>query len=548
MKILQGDCLGILPTLGSNWIDSVVTDPPYGLKFMGKDWDHSVPGEHFWREILRVAKPGAHLLAFGGTRTYHRLVCAIEDAGWEIRDTIAWVYGQGFSKSFNMKRVDICSCVSGENVKQYSQPQKEGADNGMHLRDLREEVQSTAILGSENEGSILLPKMQRDQEIRESGQVLSQHEGEEKKGQEVRGGESVLAGRQIHRTTQGIYDGQGSESSEIQGQRICLGTHSGGGEDVGKAVEAGGRSSPHQSQPGRQQAGKSADIREPFGALDGGALPGRGCCPKCGLLRKEFEGFGTGLKPAFEPIVLARKPFPGTVAANAQEYGTGALNIDGCRISTTDTYAYPNGAGGNSFTVGGGVDGTRTDTPSMHASGRWPANFVHDGSEEVVGMFPDSSITGNRRIKNRVQQNKENTPFTRSVNASEFTDSGSAARFFYTAKASRAERNHGLSGMRRAAMNWSSGEQSPGTFQSPNTDRTSENFHPTVKPISLMTWLCRLITPPGGIILDPFMGSGSTGVAAKREGFDFIGIELDPHWCEVAKRRIGMAAHQKILF
>lgn len=212
MKILQGDCLEILPTIGSNWIDSVVTDPPYGLKFMGKDWDHSVPGEHFWREILRVAKPGAHLLAFGGTRTYHRLVCAIEDAGWEIRDTIAWVYGSGFPKSLNI----------------------------------------------------------------------------------------------------------------------------------------------------------------------GG-------------------GFGTALKPAFEPIVLARKHLAGTVAANVQEYGTGAMNIDGCRVGTEPSTTYPKRRNAKIFTTGSGGQ----DVPAPH-NGRWPANFVHDGSEEVVALFPETisgAISPNHKNK-----------------------------------------------------------------------------------------------------------------------------------------------------
>jgi len=423
MKILKGDCLDILPTLDAESVDAVVTDPPYGLKFMGKDWDHSVPGEHFWREILRVAKPGAHLLAFGGTRTYHRLVCAIEDAGWEIRDTIAWVYGSGFPKS-----LDVSKAIDRE----------AGAD--------RKVV-----------GRYKLP----------NGQEWNLRQADD--------------GSQMH--SPGAFTASGTRTLDV-------------------------------TAPSTEEA-------------------------------RKWSGWGTALKPAFEPIVLARKPLVGTVAANVQEYGTGALNIDGCRVETGELAGkiYNNQNTGWKCT-------SKPSTILGNPNGRWPANFVHDGSEEVVELFPET-ISGAISPNHKNKGIEHIGTFKIRDRSGEYdipSSSGSAARFFYTAKASRAERNHGLSGMRRAAMNWSSGEKSPGTFQSPNTDRTSENFHPTVKPISLMTWICRLITPPGGVILDPFMGSGSTGVAAKREGFDFLGIELDPHWCEVAKRRIGMTAHQKQLF
>jgi DNA modification methylase len=386
--IINGDSLEILRTLPDESIDSIVTDPPYGLKFMGKDWDHTVPGERFWREALRVAKPGAHLLAFGGTRTYHRLVCAIEDAGWEIRTAIAWLYGSGFPKS----------------------------------RDVSKAIDEEA----------------------------------------------------------------GAEREKIQ----------------------------PGNQPGYQRSiGNTRPwMNDPNHVIDGPNPITNSA--------KQWSGWGTALKPAFEPICVARKPLAGTVARNVQEYGTGAINIDGCRIETADGYT------DNSVTQGINTARTsyapagvrKTFEPSVH--GRWPANVVHDGSEEVVRLFPEcNGKTG--MSQHGSGTNSVYGTFSRTEKSfvqDGISDSGSAARFFYTAKASSSERNS-----------------------------HAQNRHPTVKPVSLMRWLCRLVTPPNGVILDLFMGSGSTGVAAKQEGFSFIGIELDPHWCEVAKRRIHHAAFQKKL-
>jgi len=339
-RIYEGDCLEILPTLAADSVDSVVTDPPYGLTFMGKDWDRGVPGEHFWKEILRVAKPGAHLLAFGGTRTYHRLVCAIEDAGWEIRDTIMWVYGSGFPKSLN--------------------------------------------------------------------------------------------------------------------------------------------------------AGRFAE---------------------------KWDGWGTALKPACEPICLARKPLEGTVIENLSHYGTGALNIKACKVGTESMLAHHAPAG----TFAGGPEGRGSDTQYYESIGRWPANLIHDGSDEAVSLFPyqrSGTRSSNYRIggadgymHNHGIYGKYRAKRYADVPASE----GSAARFFYCAKANQQDRNEGLGG--------ADGEH-----------RT--NNHPTVKPTDLMRYLCRLITPPNGIVLDPFMGSGTTGKACMLEGFRFIGVELDATYIRIAEARI----------
>ena len=298
LTLHHGDCLEVLRSLPDCSVDSVVTDPPYGLSFMGKRWDYDVPSVEIWAECLRVLKPGGHLLAFAGTRTQHRMAVRIEDAGFEIRDMIAWVYGSGFPKS-----LDVSKAID---------------KNNGHWRG-------------------------------KAGGVVS--------------GNDAMSGGNYERTPKG----------------------------------------------------------EPI-------------TPEA----KQWQGWGTALKPALEPITVARKPLIGTVAENVLQHGTGAINVDGGRVG-----------------------------------GRWPANFIHDGSEEATDLL------------------------------------GASARFFYCAKASKADRG--------------------------------ENHHPTVKPTDLMRYLCRLVTPPSGIVLDPFMGSGSTGKAAMLEGFAFVGIEREAEYIDIAKARIQSA-------
>ena len=306
-QVITGDCLEVMRGMDADSVDSIVTDPPYGLSFMGKDWDHSIPGVHFWQEALRVAKPGAHLLAFGGTRTFHRLAVAIEDAGWEFFDTTIWLYGSGKPKA-------------------------------RHL-----------------------------------------------------------------------------------------------------------------------------------------------------------------LKPAHEPIVMARKRLIGSLGQNVTRFRVGRLNTDDCRVPVNDNRPYP-------F--------------PLPVGGRHPANVIHDGSDVVLDVFPQTA--GRNPLGYRV--NTKTAPGTltsknvysggmKESSTVGYADSGSAARYFYCAKASPADREDG-------------------------------NHHPTVKPTSLMRYLCRLVTPPGGVVLDPFAGSGSTGKAAMLEGFGFIGIELNKEYADIARARIAKAAEQ----
>ncbi|HDR3115773.1 DNA-methyltransferase [Pseudomonas aeruginosa] len=420
-----GDCLQVLKTFPDNSFDSVVTDPPYGIRFMGKAWDgadiearaarraempshapdagpngghRSVAAEagkydltpkgmlafqaftlEWAAECLRVLKPGGHLLSFASPRTYHHMAVGIEMAGFEIRDQIMWVFGSGFPKSHNL---------SGE-----------------------------------------------------------------------------------------------------------------------------------------------------------------------------YEGWGTALKPGHEPICMARKPLIGTVARNVLAHGTGALNIDACRIPTDE--ALRAGSGGipcrhdehvprtrsgeasaeRRYTETGGTNFAMKPGPRGGAvAGRWPANLIHDGSDEVVTLFPaDAGQAAPLATRNSDKTRNSYGAFAGSPDAhfSPHDAGGSAARFFYCAKASRRDRNEGCEHMERKPLHWSSGSQNPGSFQADGTDKTSQNNHPTVKPTDLMAYLVRLVTPPGGKVLDPFTGSGSTGKAAVREGFEFVGIEREDPYLAIAEARIA---------
>ena len=525
MKLILGNCLEKMKDLEENSVDSIVTDPPYGISFMGKKWDYEVPSVELWEEAMRVLKPGGHLLSFAGSRTYHRMAVNIEDAGFEIRDQIMWVYGSGFPKSHNIgKSVD-------------------------------------KLQGNERETS----------------------------------------------------------SSNVDCEWL----------NKGKKCEG------HGDKNGRY--GETIH-----------ATPDKGSSP--------YEGWGTALKPAHEPIVVARKPLSEkTIAKNVLEWGTGGINIDGCRVGTEEIQSRGGiVSGANNFV--GGKNIKREPTINQ---GRFPANFIHDGSDEVVGLFPNSNGQG----KHKKADYNANQPITMGggqVNTS-YTDKGSAARFFYCAKAPKSQRwvhlrcncetikleswqkqdqnqiekmdgtlpkqdilenklkedynsNTATFGnnqtdqsqkdtpcttstktssttdlktssslhlqntsesivvvksetenggnLANSASNLNQSTQQTGTYQKkgglftdvvvPATSKLllSKNVcvdcnseiktdgHPTQKPTKLMQYLVRLVTPVGGTVLDPFMGSGSTGKACVLEGFDFIGIDLDAEYVAIAKARI----------
>lgn len=399
-ELWLGDCREILPMLPK--VDAVITDPPYGLSFMGKKWDYDVPSVEIWAECLRVLKAGGHLLAFAGTRTQHRMAVRIEDAGFEIRDMIAWVYGSGFPKSLDVSKA--------------------------------------------------------------------------------------------------IDKAAGAERTEVVGSKL-------------------GR--PGMSKDGSNQR---SGFDAAFGEGDGAPMDHNVYAPATDAAR-QWQGWGTALKPALEPITVARKPLTGTVADNVLAHGTGALNIDGCRVGLADgedadaISARSGGVRGFADAYVGGK--ARGAPPTDMSKGRWPANLIHDGSDELVALFP-----ANAGASAPVRGTESSSPAKNAygeygrVEGAFHSDKGSAARFFYCAKASKRDRN---------ASN-------------------ASNIHPTVKPTDLMAYLCRLVTPPSGVVLDPFMGSGSTGKAAMREGFRFIGIERERKYFDIACERIEAAQAQQRLF
>lgn len=348
INLWNGDCLNMLRRLPDESVDSIVTDPPYGIEFMGNRnaWDADVPEVDIWAEALRVLKPGGHLLAFSASRTYHRLAVRVEDAGFEIRDQLMWLYGSGMPK-------------------------------------------------------------------------------------------------------------------------------------------------------------------------------------------------GDKLKPAHEPIVMARKPFKGALSKNVLQHGTGALNIDACRVPFAGAADEQETKGKNAHAAMGTTSARTVHTMNANtaprkdydAPGRWPANVIHDGSECVVSLFPTSSTTGKRKASDRVQDETGATPFKRGKAAPEYTDAGSAARFFYCAKPSPAERHRGC-------VNPGPQFKHGTTLRQVENTATEGNNHPTVKPISLMSHLIQLVTPPGGLVVDLFMGSGTTGIAAVRHGFQFYGAEMEEGFFNIAHARI----------
>lgn len=403
MKVLNGDCLAVLKSLEDNSVDAVVTDPPYGLKFMGKKWDYDVPQVEVWKEVLRVLKPGGHALIACGTRTQHRMAVNIEDAGFEIRDVITWLYGSGFPKS-----LDISKAID----------KQAGA--------------TREVIGKN-----------KTHDIRNSG----------------------------------LMDKKGLVEFDI-------------------------------TAPSTDAA-------------------------------KEWSGWGTALKPACEFWTLARKPLSeSTVAKNVLKWGVGGINVDGCRIEgePVPCQVSSTGSGFNKYDA--------TDYPGKRIysnTGRFPANLILD-EQAAFELDAQSGVSKSTNSQRNNSASKNSCMSGDNLGHISFghTDSGGASRYFYCAKASKSERNAGLEGMpEKFAVG--SGEFA-GDGRGRQTEHTPRaNHHPTVKPIKLMEYLCKLITPPKGTVLDPFMGSGSTGVAAKNLNFDFIGIEMQKEYVEIAERRISAA-------
>jgi len=627
-------------------VDAIVTDPPYGLNFMARDWDHGVPGERYWIEALRVAKPGAHLLAFGGTRTFHRLTCAIEDAGWEIRDCLGWIYGSGFPKS-----LDVSKAIDKANGRRF----EDRYALGRHIRQMREAAGLSrtdvnawfgyvdgcehwerqdphgARVPTSSDWAILKGRLELSDEF---SPLVERAEAEREKIASVNGSRLAVAPgqgadrgacalditapatdaarewsgwgtalkpaveyvimaqkpiggeREQYITVGNLYKvevrlwlllrasvaGESSTlspdeygeafasaqwtASELQSTladlrdltdtsrlesaiRTTLNTVSSWRSTWEEALSRGSRfitetatgpiidsktlnSSASALTP--QDIIRAAILRPgswwsaipAANILNAAATRMRGTLDISALesaIEKGHISRPGGLDPtvSFRPIILARAPLAGTVAATVCEHGTGALNIDACRVASDDDTTTRHNSSSSSYMTG--RIGERQPIQETYTTGstfgRWPANLIHDGSDEVVDIFPMQSGGGQPKRRGEAAMQKSYSGFaggdaTPGVGRS----SGSAARFFYCAKASRAERGEG-------------------------------NVHPTVKPLALMRYLCRLIAPPGGLVLDPFAGSGSTLIAAVAEGFEAVGIEREAAYAEIARQRFG---------
>ena len=469
MKLLLGNCLDKLKELDDNSIDSIVTDPPYGLSFMGKKWDYDVPSQEVWDECMRVLKPGGYLLSFAGSRTYHRMAVRIEDAGFEIRDQIMWIYGSGFPKS----------------------------------HDVGKNIEKRKVGGIKN--------------LKQVG------------------------------TKQGI--------------KVETGTS---GYSYSKEYVAG------KSMGGKQISG-DIPVYE---------------------ITNDWEGWGTALKPAHEPIVMARKPLSEkSVADNVLEWGTGGINIDGCRVGNESIKSPQHGK--NVFNGDYPID---YDGEYKINEGRFPANIIFECTCENPKVVADkydirayndykntfksyeenNSVTGEYQIKDvettKVIHTDPNCPcyildqqsgksksspnkwegdnnaaiygkYEKGVRQSTFSDSGGASRFFYCPKANKSDRDEGLTTEAKSIKGRDEGQDKMAVaYKARPTER--QNIHPTVKPTDLMGYLIRLVTPKEGIVLDPFMGSGSTGKAAIKEGMGFVGIERELEYYEIAKQRIDFETNK----
>ena len=420
-RVIHADCLDAMRAMPDASIDAIVTDPPYGLSFMGRDWDHGVPGVPFWIEALRVAKPGAHLVAFGGTRTYHRLACAIEDAGWEIRDCLSWLYGSGFPKSLDVSKAVDKLDATDEQERRRRKFTAWVRSTGVTARQI--DKATGTKMGSHYTTHSSQPAIMTREHLDACRNLLGDVPEWVERECEIRSVESAnFASRKVLEMR---------EMRDTQQVRIACAASAAEYNPAARAV---------------------VPITTP--ATDAA---------------RQWQGWGTALKPAYEPIILARKPLVSTVAANVLAHGTGAINVDACRIGE-----------------------------------RWPANLALD--EEAAAML------------------------------------GEPSRFFYTAKASRSERNAGCDAIDARPQDPTRDVDAPGGNNPRNRGAAARvNSHPTVKPLALMRWLVRIVTPPGGVVLDPFCGSGTTLVAAIEEGFDCVGVEREAEYVAIIKARVAAA-------
>jgi DNA modification methylase len=485
-RVVLGDCRDVLKTLADNSVDSVVTDPPYELGFMGKSWDSTgiAYDVTVWEECLRVLKPGGHILAFGGSRTWHRLAVAVEDAGFEIRDSIAWIYGQGFPKS-----LDVSKAID-----------KRGGSGALLAKEIGEALRVARELRG-------MSKSKADEIFCDGTTNWTWFEGRP-------GGQRSPTPKTFARVVEAWPELGGLSEKVAEAEREVIGEKSGN-----SYVFAPGEN--------REAPAVEMDVTAPS-------------TPEA----KAWAGWGTALKPAFEPVVVGRKPFGKgvTVAENVLRWGVGGLNIDGSRIGTGETTIRQNSSS-SSFMTGkiGETQLTQTQYTTGSTAGRWPANVILD---EVTAGLVDEQSGVSKSTRSEITSTPggvygagKGLPSHTGVYG--HGDSGGASRFFYQPKASKRDRNEGLEELPEVKGGSLSGGEDKRNGKTNQPMR--QNFHPTVKPTQLMRYLIKLVTPPGGTVLDPFTGSGSTGKAALLDGYKFVGAELTEEYLPIIEGRLRWA-------
>lgn len=469
----HGDCIEVIATMADNSIDAIVTDPPYELGFMGRAWDSTgiAYNVDLWRDALRVLKPGGHMIAFGGSRTWHRLACAVEDAGFEIRDSIAWLYGSGFPKSLDVSKAIDKARNDRPDILQVTGWLAEQRDRaGLTNRQIDEAFGFSGMAGHWTAAPHLkisaVPTWEQWQQLREIIGFADEMDAEvwRLNGRKGTPGEAFQTAEVVGERTTGLGTGRGAVSVIGDGDR---------------AIRAA------NSDAARQ-----------------------------------WQGWGTALKPAFEPIVVGRKPLDGTVAANVLAHGTGALNIDGCRVEMSDQDRQAARVPASEWTESGTTGATARRSGERFEparAGRWPANVVLDESQAAELDRQSGTLRSGSRAAGTYGLMGADEAQMPAIQG----DEGGASRFFptfrYEAKAPTSER-----------------------------PREDDVAHPTVKPVDLMRWLVRLVTPPGGVVLEPFAGSGTTLEAAVLEGFACIGIEREASYLPLIRQRLGLSGDAEL--
>jgi len=604
--VLHGNNLDLLAAVRDNFAHAVVTDPPYGLGFMGKDWDAALPDPRTWAECLRVLRPGGHLVAFGAPRLVHRLTCQIEDAGFEVRDQLLWVFGSGFPKSLDVsKAIDAAAGAVREVVGTRAKLQSYGANDVYGSGPDKGGVQNITAPATPDAarwsgwGTALKPAYEsitlaskpypQSEERARLVAVLTQLEMQlcwlshandaERCSTSSRLGlagacVSALRDAEALSATRGALCALTGTSQSEWAARSCLSTVTSWRSiledlsiDTSTCITETGSS---QTTTWKTLRCLASEITPRTIILEEIAQPGRwlNASPAASVLSAVCESMrGTrarsalataissgltsyrdadahSLGPAYEPIVLARKPLDGTVAQTVQRWGTGAINIDGCRVEgEKGVPASVSNAGGLGWSTGGDM------ARKAEQNGRWPANLILD---EAAGALLDQQ-SGTSKSSDRVRNNGDFKSVAKGAETAReshgFSDSGGASRFFYCPKASRSEREAGLEDLPPRVVD-PSREADAAARDNPRTGagRSGEarrNHHATVKPIDLMRWLVRLICPPGGIVLEPFAGSGTTPAACALEDVDCLAMELDADYVEIARARVAHAVQQR---